>query len=99
MPHPPILSELEAKPVPSKYLALLLAHQIVRPSAGSIFMYVLWEFDDTIMVIGKQELIMNAHVCLCRRSLTLTLGFGPQWVDFFSKMSKFVEMFQNFPLE
>ena len=77
---------VEAKPVPSKYLALLLAHQIFRPSDGSIFMYVLWEFDDTIMVIGKQELIMNAHVCLCRRSLTLTLGSGPQWVDLFQNI-------------
>ena len=44
-------------------------------------MYVLWEFDDTMMVIGKQELIMNAHVCLCRCSLTLTLGSGPRWVE------------------
>ena len=49
-------------------------------------MYVLWEFDDTIMVIGKQELIMNAHVCLCRRSLTLTLGSGPRWVEINSEV-------------
>ena len=60
--------------------------EIFRPSAGSFFMYVLWEFDDTIMVIGKQELIMNAHVCLCRRSLTLTLGSGPQWVEINSEV-------------
>ena len=49
-------------------------------------MYVLWEFDDTIMVIGKQELIMNAHVCLCRRSLTLTLGSGPRCVEINSEV-------------
>ena len=49
-------------------------------------MYALWEFDDTIMVIGKQELIMNAHVCLCRRSLTLTLGSGPRCVEINSEV-------------